>query len=238
MSMILVGAILGFVFLVFALLAASQSKRREELRRRAQYIADYKFPDELRRRIAEQRPGLMPNQVTMILEGLRQYFLAFLRSRSGSRGKGPAGQLGMPSKAVDDAWHEFILMTRDYSEFCIKAFGEFLHHTPGAQLGEPMKDALANTLAQVKRPALGPAGWAMVGTMPLLFAIDRELGLADGFRYDDAAFAEIDLRRQAMAGSASGGESVGHFSDESGSSSGDGGGSSCGGSGGGCGGSS
>ena len=35
-----------------------------------------------------------------------------------------------PSKSVDLAWHEFILFTRLYQEFCKLKFGRFIHHTP------------------------------------------------------------------------------------------------------------
>lgn len=38
--------------------------------------------------------------------------------------------LGMVSPTVDQAWHEFILFTREYAAFCQKAFGEFIHHVP------------------------------------------------------------------------------------------------------------
>lgn len=31
---------------------------------------------------------------------------------------------------VDEMWHCFILCTRDYSDFCFKFFGAFLHHSP------------------------------------------------------------------------------------------------------------
>jgi hypothetical protein len=27
-------------------------------------------------------------------------------------------------------WHEFILFTKDYSDFCEKYFGEYMHHLP------------------------------------------------------------------------------------------------------------
>ncbi len=40
----------------------------------------------------------------------------------------------MPSQVADDLWHEFILFTRAYKEFCHKAFGRFLHRTPAAVL--------------------------------------------------------------------------------------------------------
>lgn len=29
---------------------------------------------------------------------------------------------------VDELWHEFILMTRDYQTFCYRYFGHFIHH--------------------------------------------------------------------------------------------------------------
>jgi len=31
---------------------------------------------------------------------------------------------------IDEMWHNFILFTRDYEEFCTRCFGVFLHHTP------------------------------------------------------------------------------------------------------------
>lgn len=35
-----------------------------------------------------------------------------------------------PSLLVDLAWHEFILFTRYYNDFCIKYYTRFIHHTP------------------------------------------------------------------------------------------------------------
>lgn len=45
--------------------------------------------------------------------------------------------IGMPSHAVDEAWHGFILCTARYSAFCASAYGTFLHHHPegGAPAG-------------------------------------------------------------------------------------------------------
>lgn len=31
---------------------------------------------------------------------------------------------------IDNMWHNFILYTRDYTDFCVKYFGEYLHHVP------------------------------------------------------------------------------------------------------------
>ena len=35
-----------------------------------------------------------------------------------------------PSKKIDEVWHNFILFTMDYLEFCIIHFGRFIHHRP------------------------------------------------------------------------------------------------------------
>lgn len=42
-----------------------------------------------------------------------------------------AGQALTPSQRIDLAWHEFILCTRLYSEFCQRYLGRFVHHDPG-----------------------------------------------------------------------------------------------------------
>jgi len=33
-------------------------------------------------------------------------------------------------REIDEIWHEFILHTKDYSEFCQRYFGEYVHHQP------------------------------------------------------------------------------------------------------------
>ncbi len=36
----------------------------------------------------------------------------------------------MHSLRVDEAWHQFILYTKQYSDFCQRFFGRYLHHRP------------------------------------------------------------------------------------------------------------
>ena len=47
--------------------------------------------------------------------------------------------IGMPSRAVDEAWHGLILCTARYQAFCDMAYGKFMHHHPvgGAPAGSP-----------------------------------------------------------------------------------------------------
>ena len=60
--------------------------------------------------------------------------------------------IGMPSRAVDEAWHGLILCTASYSAFCKKAYGEFLHHHPegGAPAGLA-RDPIGGAAAQDSR---------------------------------------------------------------------------------------
>ena len=33
-------------------------------------------------------------------------------------------------REIDNMWHNFILYTRDYTDFCMNVFGEYFHHEP------------------------------------------------------------------------------------------------------------
>jgi hypothetical protein len=237
------------VIIVIAVLAAVAAavirrKRRIALQRaRARFIQQYAFPPELRNRL-QRNHDLSLEASGKVVEGLRQYFLACLSAQRSPLAK----EVGMPSKAVDAAWHEFIVLTKAYADFCEKAFGKYLHHTPKAMMDTPTKDALANTLHQLKQPSISPAAYAMVGTVPLLFALDRELGFKDGHVYDEPAIQDLEVHRQMQLAAVSGSGSASDSGSTSWSSSGGsdspadagasdgGGGGSCG--GGGCGGSS
>jgi hypothetical protein len=115
--------------------------------RRRRFITGYAFADVLERKLSQR---LEAEDVPQVLEGLRCWYLACLYG-------GRAETLGMPSRAVDDAWHEMILMTRDYHAFCDKAFGYYLHHTPDAAMATSMGDALATTWRRhgASRPSTG-----------------------------------------------------------------------------------
>jgi uncharacterized membrane protein YgcG len=238
-TLIGLGIIAAMVAVIGASIAA-HSRKAAALRKRAEFIQRYAFPAELRNRL-QSNTGLGLEQSGRVLEGLRQYFLACLAAQR----KPIAKEVGMPSKAVDAAWHEFILLTKEYAKFCDQAFGKYLHHTPKAMMDTPTPAALANTLHQLRGQSLSPAGWAMVGSVPLLFALDRELGFKGGHVYEEGAMHELEGLRQAQLAAAGSGGSTSDSGSSSwtwsggSESSGDsGGGGGDGGGGGGCGGSS
>lgn len=80
--------------------------------------------------------------------------------------------IGMPSHAVDEAWHGFILCTAPYEAFCRRAYGRFLHHHPEGG-GTPVDDSAA----QLGRTVVA---WAMVagaGERCLLWDLDERVGV-------------------------------------------------------------
>jgi len=139
------------------------------------FIETYVFPSFIEKKIKQNYSHLSESQVAQVLTGLRDFFHACQR----------AGKImvGMPSQVVDVAWHEFILDTREYQYFCERAFDRFLHHTPAeampaeadAQEGLKRTWHLACT-----REGIDPHGPTR---LPLLFALDAELNIPDGFFY-------------------------------------------------------
>jgi len=163
------------VLFVVSLIVALVMWARWRRLARAQYIRSYEFPKGLLDRLAAKRPGLEDKDRYLVMRALRKFFLAYLN--------GNFKPVAMPSQAVDDLWHEFILYTRHYGDFCKQAFGRFLHHTPAVVL---TADRKTNTgLRRVwwhccREEDINPRHPAR---LPLLFAIDSKLGIADGFHY-------------------------------------------------------
>jgi hypothetical protein len=142
---------------------------------RADFIRSYTFPRVLFDKLREKRPELDVKEMQLIARALRQFFLAHLLSGRKF--------VSMPSQVTDDLWHEFILYTRSYNEFCRRAFGRFMHHTPAVVLGRDRKDNAGLRRAwwySCKEENINPAKSTR---LPLLFAIDAKLGIRDGFVY-------------------------------------------------------
>jgi hypothetical protein len=149
--------------------------RRLRHRRRRAFIENYEFPAALEAKLREKLDS--DYQVDVALEGLRAWYLACLDA--------PGEMLGMPSRTVDVAWHEMILMTRAYHAFCDRAFGHYLHHSPDSVMDEPLEYGLARTLAVVESQSVAAAG------VPLLFAIDGQLRVEDGYVWEEADIGRL-----------------------------------------------
>ena len=122
----------------------------------------------------------------LVEKGLRQWLrccAAALRDRQ---------LIGMPSHAVDEAWHGFILCTARYSAFCEDAYGQFLHHHPEGGAPDNTRAATDPMHEQLRRTVIA---WSMVagpGERCVLWDLDKHVGVENPWGVDPAVVADIE----------------------------------------------
>lgn len=227
----------GYVLAGVAALIALLIWRRARLLRRAAFITSYDWPPGLLDKLQRKHPGFTRKQTALVGNGLRQFFTAYLKSGR--------QEVSMPSEIADQLWHEFILYTRDYKDFCRKAFGGYFHHTPAVMLSPERRSSNAG-LRRVwwqccKEENIDPRSPTR---LPLLFALDSKLKIEGGYRYvaDCSGFRRDgsaggaqcggDFASASVDGSTDGFGDGGSGDSGGGDGGGDGGGGGCGGGGG------
>ena len=70
----------------------------------------------------QRKLGLTEEQATALFEDTKRFLYLC--------GLSPSGSGFSPTPTIDEGWHNFILFTRDYGEFCRQFFGRFIHHVP------------------------------------------------------------------------------------------------------------
>ena len=98
--------------------------------------------------------------------------------------------IGMPSHAVDEAWHGLILCTARYAAFCDKAYGRFLHHHPEG--GAPVGVATDSMDDQLRRTVIAWSVVARLGEHCVLWDLDRHVGVDHPWGIDLARVREIE----------------------------------------------
>ena len=180
--------------------------RAWELSERRRFIREAGLPRFLGAKLRAHYPQLSASDADLVLCGLRQFFMAHLRAKRTF--------VAMPSRVVDQVWHEFILHTRGYQAWCEAAFGTLMHHTPAEVLsGDPRRnDGLRRCWYWAcKEESIDPRAPTR---LPLLFALDRKFAIEGGFAYvPDCG----DINRQSSSGAHCGSS----FSDDSHSGSAD-----------------
>jgi len=198
---------------------------------RENYIRNFAFPAGIIEKLKRRHPHLDTTELDLVAKGLRQFFLSY--QRGGYR------FVPMPSQVADDLWHDLILYTRFYDFFCRKAFGRFFHHTPAVELtnhrqsNAGLRRCWRFSCHEENIDPLSPS------RLPLLFALDRQLNINNGFFYS------ADCSAERLSGSDSPNNRVIHcggdfssadfdgstegFDDSSGAEGGDGCGGGCGG---------
>jgi len=222
------GFLLAAIFLVAAVAFYLLYQRGKRLQAQRDFIKNHAFPDGLFDKVRKQYPELEDRDLHLVARGLRQFFTAFHNSRFQF--------VSMPSQIADEMWHEMILYTREYSDFCGKAFGRFLHHTPAVAM-DPDKKISSAGIQRVwywvcKDENISPRN---PSRLPLLFALDKKLNIKNGYVYElDCAGKKKEGESvhcgHDVAGSGCGGDSSGLDFGNSDSSGDSGcGGSGCGG---------
>lgn len=188
-------------------------KKRAKRRDQISYIDNYVFPEKISVELKIRYPHLQDPDVDRVIEGLRQYFLICRGHRS---------MVAMPSQVVDIAWHEFILFTRHYEQFCNNGLGRFLHHTPAEVMPAPTSAQDSIKLAWRLACQLENIDPKHPKRLPLLFALDAELEIADGFFYSlNCTGRKNDGYCASHIGCSGGGTSCGGDSDGGGGCGGD-----------------
>ena len=100
--------------------------------------------------------------------------------------------IGMPSRAVDEAWHGLILCTARYWAFCNDAYGEFLHHHPEGGAPTDLAARSDPVYEQLRRTVIAWTLVAMPGEQCVLWDLDRRAGVDDPWGIDLARVAEIE----------------------------------------------
>ena len=166
---LLIGALIPLLYL----LAKNNRKKPDEKQTKA-FIRGYKFPNGMiDRAIRRCPPDASPE---MIEKGLRQFLVAAGACMAAGK------PVAMPSKTVDEAWHEFITYTRSYAEFCEQAYGQMLHHqpvetmTPEKASANQREGMLAAWVAACAHEKINPYSTPVA---PVLFRCDRENGITE-----------------------------------------------------------
>lgn len=173
---------LGFIYAligVAVLIALLHYKKVKTDTRRRTYIQNYNLTF-LRPKLRKYHPTLSDTDLPQVESGLKQFFLANLLLKGQS--------LAMPSKVVDTLWHEFILHTKTYHEFCQQAFGRFLHHCPSEAMQGSNKAQLSIRKTWRACCSIASISPRKPHQLPILFALDAQLHIPDGYYYTTAEF--------------------------------------------------
>jgi hypothetical protein len=164
----------------FILFFLSLFDRNITLKKRLDFINSYHIPEPILQKFLAHYPDLTDKQVQEVIKALKIYFKCYALKNE---------YIAMPSKVVDMLWHEFILNTREYQQFCQQAFRKFLHHTP-TEIQSCSKQ-IATTKMQYGLQVIWLYSCEQQNIqslkpviLPTLFAIDAKLNIPDGYYYD------------------------------------------------------
>ena len=174
--------------IVVVLLVSFFVHRKYRKERQIRFLTHYEFPSTIKNKVLKTYPHLGDAGANQVMRGLRDYFHLLHMADDES--------VAMPSQAVDVAWHEFILFTREYEQFCDKAFGRFIHHTPAEAVKSPMESQVSIKRAWELSCVREKISHFNPKRLPLIFALDAKYQISDGFYYElDCSGTMSDLNQ-------------------------------------------
>jgi hypothetical protein len=121
----------------------------------------------------------------LIMTGLRQWLRCCAAALRDDQ------VIGMPSRAVDEAWHGLILCTARYQAFCNEAYGQFMHHHPVGGAPDDIAAAADSMDEQLRRTVIAWELVAMPGEPCVLWNLDERVGVEEPWGIDLARVSEI-----------------------------------------------
>ena len=157
--------------------------KRSTLAQREGYVRGYRFPAAVAQDVGRAHGELSDDDLRRAEIALREWLVASVyRERR---------EIGVPSRAVDWLWQEFVSLAADHREFCQHAFGSHRDSPSDSSSHIPTDVAMANAVAAWDR-----SKWSRERDA-VMFELDRELELPDAICVDpDSSRA---LTRQAFA---------------------------------------
>lgn len=185
--------LLFFVFPVVSIFFLTSRKSKEEDEKKD--YENFKLSDSVKNKFKAKYPGITDLEVDLVWRALKS-FLDLVAQDSHERNSGiffkfkskkKAKVFSMTSVIVDDLWHEFILDTRNYMNYCNKFCGGYIHHHPGTVKFETdfrnkrvEDEVIATFLALLENMD----DKNHINSIPLMFVVDEYLELNGGFRFN------------------------------------------------------
>ena len=166
------------VYLICTALAVLGA-RRWTLAVRERFVREAALPQLLKHKLRDAYPLLSAKDADLAERGLRQFFIACLRSNKNF--------VAVPSHTVGALWSAFSQDSKAYRNWCQNALGYAPDYSPAQVLGKKASsnDALRRAWYWAcKDEAIDPR---KPSRLPLLFALDAKLAIPDGFYYVPAA---------------------------------------------------
>jgi hypothetical protein len=167
---------------VAAVAAASRAfrRRRAAVNRAAVAIGTLELPPAVFKTCPWQPRALIET-------GLRQW----LRCCAAALHDGQV--IGMPSHAVDEAWHGLVLCTMRYHAFCAEAYRAYLHHNPTGGAPDHVAAAADPMAEQLRRTVVAWSLVATPGERCVLWDLDTIVGVDEPWGLPSHRISEIEV---------------------------------------------